>query len=448
MKKMILLGALVLFYHTSVSAKVYMHKDSTSVIHMEDDITFSNVYSKDFYKKSYFGYTVTGAVVVVAGAVSYLSVGTGAPAAATGVGATASYFGGGSYMAGLSTVGSWFGGNAMLGSAILNGVSFGVIGGTTTKFAALGILAKVGILASVTASGLDGVFYFSNPDTKKLEYKVKVGIPKDYGSKKIRKLVDKIYDINDDIQEAIEEEDEERYKGLLEKKEKYNQKAINILKSDLYIIHNPENLIVLGIIAWNNNEIDLFNEAILRVGAKESSNIGLLNYLFALRSLSLGMDKETLTYLEKSIYKNSYAIEPYILAINILGNNNFVQNESRILKLVKRANKKFDSDKYSSEFGLVPLYYRLATFYFTNKQYFKSEKFYRKAYDELGIMQKYLFGEELIHIINLGIANSLYSQGYKGSKKEAYTIYNDIIQDIDDDNDDEKKQIKSQFVGN
>lgn len=136
--------------------------------HLED-IDFKHIYPKAFYKKSYFGFVVTGAAVVGAGAFTYFTAGVGAPAAATGASTVATWVAGGgvgSYMAGLSTIGSWFGGNAILGAAILNGISIGTIGGGASTFAALSILGKAGVMASVTAMSLDGVAYFANPTTK------------------------------------------------------------------------------------------------------------------------------------------------------------------------------------------------------------------------------------------------------------------------------------------
>ena len=410
--------------------------------HLED-IDFKHIYPKAFYKKSYFGFAITGAVVVGAGAFTYFTAGAGAPAAATGVGATASWVSGGSYMAGLSTVGGWFGGNAMLGSAILNGISVGVIGGTTTKFASLGILAKAGIMASVAAAGLDGIFYFSNPDTKNFEYRVRVSIPKNLGGKETRNIVNKIYETDEEIQDVIKENDNIKHKKLLELKKEYNKKAIKLLETQLYKIDNQEDLLILGIIAWNNNKIDLFNNAISKIDISKLEDKGFLNYLYSLKNLSKGNENKALENLQKSIDENDYAIEPYILSLNILGNSDFINNESKIVKLVEEADDNFDSDKYESKFGLVPLYYRLATLYFTNKRYVESEKYYEKAYDELGIFQKHFFGQQLVNIINLGKANSLYQQG-KISK--ANELFIEIIEDCE--TDEEKQRIKSQFMGN
>ena len=241
------------------------------------DIDFEHIYPKAFYKKSYFGFVITGAAVVGAGAFTYFTAGAGAPAAATGASAVASWVAGGgagSYMAGLSTIGSWFGGNAMLGAAILNGISIGTIGGGTSTFAALSVLGKAGVMASVAAMSLDGVAYFSNPETNKLEYKIKLTIPKNLGSKDTRRLVDRIYENKENINDALEEGNGRKQKELFDLQEQYNKDGIRLLKEKLSMPDNQEDLIVLGIIAWNNGEYNLYDKAISQINGASLDNTG------------------------------------------------------------------------------------------------------------------------------------------------------------------------------
>lgn len=413
--------------------------------HLED-VDFTHIYPKAFYKKSYFGFVITGATVVASGAFVYFTAGAGAPTAAAGTSAVASWAAGGgagSYMAGLSTVGGWFGGNAVLGAAILNGISIGTVGGGAA-FSTLSVLGKVGVMASVTATGLDGVAYFSNPETKNLEYKVKASIPKKLGSKDTRQLVDNIYDTEEKINEALENGDKAKQKAFFELKSEYNKNAIELLKQQLHKEDNQEDLIVLGIIAWNNSEYKLFDEAMSKIDVSKLKNTGFLNYLYALQSLSKGDTEKTFAYLDNSKDENKYALEPVILYINVLGNKDFIRHESKIESLVKHAEENFDSDKYSTAYSLVGVYYRTATFYFNNKRYAKAEEYYKKAEDKLGLMQKHFFGKELKHTINLGVANSLYMQNKTASSDE---IYDDIIKDIDENNIDEKNKITEQYLG-
>lgn len=414
--------------------------------HLED-IDFAHIYPKKFYKKSYFGFIVTGVVIVGAGAFTYFTAGAGAPVAATGTSTVASWVAGGgagSYMAGLSTIGSWFGGNAILGAAILNGISIGTIGGGTTSFAAMSVLGKVGVMASVSAMSLDGVAYFSNPNTKKLEYKVRVIVPKQLGSKDTRELVDKIYDTSEEMNDAFEDGDMKKQRALFKLREEYFQEGVSLLKHKLTQLDNQEDLIVLGTIAWNKSEYELFENALLRIDVYKLENTGFLNYLYALKELSKGNDNKSLEYLDNSIDENPYALEPVILAINILGNKDFLTYEPKIRELVKEAEENFDSDKYATQYSLPSVYYRTATFYFNNHRYVKAQEYYQKAYDELGFLQRHFFGKELRHIIQLGIANSLYAQKKVDRANE---IYNDILADIDEENMDELKRIKDQYLG-
>lgn len=212
-------------------------------------------------------------------------------------------------MAGLSTIGSWFGGNAILGAAILNGISIGTIGGGASTFAALSILGKAGVMASVTAMSLDGVAYFANPTTKNLEYKVKVTIPKNLGSRDTRKLVDNLYDTKEKIQEALEDGDGIKQKAFFDLNNKYKKNGIELLKNKLYETDNQEDLIVLSIIAWNNSEYELFDEAINKIDTSNLDNTSFLNYLQALQALSKGNIESSLAHLDNSIDENPYGIK-------------------------------------------------------------------------------------------------------------------------------------------
>lgn len=416
--------------------------------HLED-VDFKHIYPKAFYKKSYFGFIITGAAIVGAGALTYFSAGVGAPAAATGTSAVAAWVAGGgagSYMAGLSAIGSWFGGNAILGAAILNGISIGTIGGGTS-FAALSLLGKAGVMASVTAMSLDGVAYFANPKTNKLEYKIKVNLPKNLGSKDIRKLVDRMYDTTEEINEALEEGDGSKQKALFDLKEQYNKDAVKLLEEKLWIIESQEDLIVLSIIAWNNSEYGLFDTAISRIDISDLDNTGFLNYLFALQNLSKGNSNQMFIHLDNAINENPYAVEPYILYINALGNEDFLKYESKIESLARKAEKHYDSDKYATGYTLTGVFYRTATFYFMNKRYKEAKQYYMKALKNLGFLQKHLFGKQLKHTIQLGIANSLYAENKITSADKMFQGIKDDI-DIDDSKGiTEWNNISEQYLG-
>jgi tetratricopeptide (TPR) repeat protein len=160
----------------------------------KDDLSFKAAFPRPFYEKSYFGVAATGATIVVAGTVTYLTAGAGAPAAATGVSTVASWVAGGgagSYMAGLSTIGGWFGGNAMLGAAILNGVSLGTVGGMGS-WATLSAGQKAVSLAVLSATALDGVALIKSPDTGQLEWQVRLPVPRALADKRLAAPLDKL----------------------------------------------------------------------------------------------------------------------------------------------------------------------------------------------------------------------------------------------------------------
>jgi tetratricopeptide (TPR) repeat protein len=427
--------------------------DTLIVTHLKsehlEDIDFETIYPKEFYKKSYFGWVITGVAVVGAGAFTYFTAGAGAPAAATGASAVATWVAGGgagSYMAGLSMIGSWFGGNAILGAAILNGLSIGAIGGGLgAKVATMGILAKVGIGLSVTALGLDGIAYFKNPKTDQLEYRVRVVIPKDVGSKDVRDLVDKIYAAKEKIQDALENENGREQKNAFDELAKYKNDGIVKLRTKLATGDtNPEDLLVLGIIASNEAEYALFDKALRQLDRSEIKNMGFLYYLDALNSLYHADEKASLLNLQNSSDENKYALEPIALQINLLGYSNFAQNEVKIEELVKFAEDNFDSDDYATPLSMVSIYYRVGTLYFINGRYAKAQQYYEKAKDELGFLQKHFFGKQLKHTIELSIANAMHKAGKTGM---ASKVYNEIIDDIDKDDVDELKKIKEQYIG-
>ena len=299
--------------------------------HLES-IDYESVYRKKLYEKSYFGLAITGASIIGAGAFSYFTAGTGAPVAATGVSTVASWVAGGgsgSYMAGLSTIGGYFGGNAILGASILNGISLGTVG-AGTSYASLSLLGKVSIFTAISASSLDGVFYFSNPETNKLEYKIKVSVPKELGSKNTRDLVNDIYKTNDEFNQAVENNDPLRQKHFAEIKEANNKYALDLLE---YFLNNQENnqedLLVLGIIAWNNGKYEQFSNAMNKINKSKLNNTSFYNYLMALSDLVNGKLEESKLKLQNSIDENKFAIEPVILYINILANEDFTKNENK-----------------------------------------------------------------------------------------------------------------------
>jgi hypothetical protein len=109
---------------------------------------------------------------------------------------------------------------------------------------------------------------------------------------------------------------------------------------------------------------------------------------------------------------------------------------------VNKIDEDFDSDSYVTEYSLVSVYYRVATFYFVNKKYDDAEIYYQKAYEKLDIIQKYILGKEFRNTIKLFIANSVYKQGFTS---KSYEIYSGILDDTDSEA--ERNIITEQYLG-
>lgn len=437
-------------------------------------VSFQNIYPKSFYETSYLPWAIMGGTIVVAGVVSFLTAGAGAPAAAVGVSSVASTVGGGgagSYMAGLSIVGGWFGGNAMLGAAILNGVSLGTVGGGAA-WGTLGVASKVFVATSVSASVLDGVFILAGGKTGELEYRVKVKQPKGIGGKQTREIVDLLDEMENksnkllsskskyennlqrakekyDVEKVIDLEgkikkSDELYEALQAQRTVLLSEALNRLKEDNIESLSQEDLIVLSVLAWNNLEYDLFIRAINKLPERDGGDQGYYHYLKALSELAQSNENKAIDHLHRSMEQSSYALEPAILYLAILGQGDFERNKPILEAFVNNVASKFNENKYHSDYNLVALYYRLATIYMIAEEYDKSEIYFIKAKSELGLLKSFNNGEKMIaSMVDLALANVNY---FKGDIKKADELYNKAINNTDDV--DFNSGLSAQYAGN
>jgi tetratricopeptide (TPR) repeat protein len=410
-------------------------------------IGFKDLYPKAIYKKSYFSWIILGTTIIAGSAITYFSLGAGAPAAATGVGTVASWIGGGgagSYMAGLSTVGGLFSGNAITGAVILNGLSYGLIGGTMGKFATLSAAAKFGVIANVTATMMDGIAVLENPETGELYYTVRLTLPKNLGGKQVRDLVDQLYENKEAITDALNDKDEfkaERFKKIEELNLLEGEKLLEkILKSS---DPSQEDLLVLCILCYEKGNVDLFQKALgkLSVYKNDLDNTGYLEYLEGISYLLERNPILALKSLEKSIHQNPYALEPITLYINILGND-LSQNEHEMLEKLEFAEENYDSDKYVGSYSLLAPYFRMGTIYYNNQRYTKAKEFFEKAEGEIGFIQGFFGADDIENQVSLGIANCYYKTGETDKAQE---IYLEILEDVDEG---KKKDFQMQYAGN
>ncbi len=419
------------------------------------NVGFSDLYPKPLYKKSYFELTIIGTSVVAAGVFSYFTAGIGAPKAAMGVSWIASWIAGGkagAYMAGLSMVGSAVGGNAMVGAAILNGLSYGLIGGGA-KFTALSAAAKFGVMATVTSTVLDGVAIFRNPDTGQLHYVSKLILPKKFGSKRVIQLINEIEDFKEKRVEASTEGDDEtasRYQKLIEVNMEHAElMLVKLLESNPKISRSlQEDLLILSMVAYENWNFDLFERGLKkfkRVGWRTRDDSGYLLYLEAINYLHSSQNsdqvKTALRTLGQSIRQNPYAIEPIILYVNLLSDD-LSNNEQLMLDKIDYAEENYNSNKYSSPYSLLALFFRVGTIYHNHQRCVKAKQYFEKAKNEIGFIRG-LFpsSDYLENQIQLGIANSYYCMA---DKKKAWEIFHDITESMKGD---ELTALRQQFAG-
>lgn len=414
-------------------------------LHLQE-VSFNEVYPKAIYKKSYFAWIVLGASIVAGGIFTACTYTFGAPAAATGVASVASWVGGGgagSYMAGLSTVGGIVGGNAVTGSVILNGLSYGLIGGTMGKFGALSAASKFGVIVNVSTTMLDGVASIKNSEMGDPYFVVRFNIPKNLGGKLVRKLVDDYYNYQDELTESISNGNENGIKintSLKQSVLNTSEDYLNNHLSDNTL--SQEDLIVLSMLVYEKGNSILFQDTIKKLGSIIDSNRknGYWDYLLAVNHLlDRDMDK-AITALKSARSDNPYAIEPIILLNNLLATD-FQKNESHIKFNVTYVEKMFDSDKYSSPYNLLALYYRMANIYYNNKDYKEAMNYFKKAKDEIGVIDGFLGGDKLKNQISLGIANCSY---LCGDKATADKLFKELIEDADKD---DIEEISAQFAG-
>ena len=355
----------------------------------------------------------------------------------------------GAYLAGLAAVGGFFSlgsGGMVLGAAILNGIVLGSVAGGTLSLANMTVQQKVEASTLVTAMGMDGVVYFKNPETGLNEYRVKLEIPKGVGSKEVKRIVDNIYDAREELIDALKDEDAIKQKAESDTVNLNTKSAIELFEKNMESSNlTQDDIVVLSVIAWKNGNFNLFKKGVSKILTFEAENKSFLYYLFALDSLRSNDIKQAIVYLDMTLNENKYILEPIVLKINILANENFLKNEIEINKVLQFGVKNFDSDKYATFLNLTSLYYRAGTVYFSNKKYAQAKENYEKALAELGLLQKNFFGKQLKHTIELAIANSLYSEGHE---IKADKIYYGIISDIDEEEGKaELDKIRTSYLG-
>lgn len=329
-------------------------------------------------------------------------------------------------MSGLSTIGSWVGGNAVVGASVVNGLAAGIgIGTSSGKLITAG--AKLKLAMGITAAAYDGVLFYEEPETRKLVYIVALNIPRDLGSKAVRLLVDNLYD----YEEKIAGSESKEFTDLMYKHRELDfQYGVSLLKEDLQADNiSQEDLIVLGIVAYKAGEYDYFKSATYRLKEKFSDNIEVRSFVDYLHAIALLMDDdedEAKRNLRSSIAAEKGVIEPVSLYVALLSEEDFVHNEPVIKQYVSDLEAVYDEDNYDTAYSMASVYYRLGTIYLDNDDYVLAINNFDKARENLSWIQEWWIMSGFVEqsfkdYIDIGKANALYSNGQPTAAKELIT---------------------------
>lgn len=433
---------------------------------------FGDVYASSFFSSSYAVPVMMAGLAVTAGGAAVfttMTAGTGAPAAVAGVGTVAAWVGGnvpGAYMIGLTTIGGYFGGNAVLGAAILNGAMATVIATTGGSI--------VGTTIAGTTYLLDGFNYLKQKETNELVYLTTLKLAPETGSDSTRDAVGRIIELESQVMSiavevAAKEEELAIHKESLGNPSEDGYAVAQIIDSlnneieDLRIdqlnlvgqleslkasqvdalehilgqdrrSHRQEDILSLSLIAWNEHRYDLFHRAISAL-TPDVSDTSFYHYLRALSAIANSDPEQADRELADAMLAGPYALEPVILRAIILGED-FERNEHRLDELAFFARNHFDSNEYQTSLTLPSLYFRLASIYFQNERYEQAKTYFSEAHDKLGVLQRNsvigrtgLVNQEISRLIQTNIANSEYMLG---NIEKANELMNEITKRMDD----------------
>jgi tetratricopeptide (TPR) repeat protein len=395
------------------------------------DLSFDAAFPRAFYEKKYFGLAVTGASIVAAGALTYVTIGGGAPVAAMGVSTVASWVGGGgagSYMAGLSTIGGWFGGNAIVGASILNGISLGTVGGPAS-WAALTAAQKAAVMSNVSAMALDGVNMFSSTSKKTLVPRVSLPVPRALADKRLKSLLDSqtenrdvLLDLSRELQElpvvssdpkpsAQRLEIERKLKAAVTEGGELDKQILNEVRRVEKNGDSHRNLLVLAVLAHNLGENRHFESLLQRINPASLKGASYHSYLRAVAAAEKGDFRQAIALSEEARVKAPWAIEPPILLVNLLGAGGFNANRARIQKIQSETANTFDDDKYMSPLNLVSLHYRAGTLALAAKRFDDALSSFDQALSGLTTIDKYVRSTDTRNLLEIAKANALIGQG-------------------------------------
>ena len=408
-----------------------------------EELSFAEAYPVPFYQTDAFAYTVIATAVATAATVTFLTDGAGAPALVPGTSSLVVLIGGGgqgAYMAGLSTIGSVIGSNAVGGAAIVN--SFGAVAGLTAgvRSAAFGGVA-LKTMFGVSAAAYDGVLIGQNKETGELIFFAELSLPTELGSGWVRDLAESIYENEQKAAEALGDDRDTlfaRYLGcrnaaLLQGVETLKQCWPYTSKCSGHEL-SRDDLLTLSLMAYKAGEFDLFHRVVAYLYKRRGDFEGhpsLLNYLYATSLLMQSNLTDTAVILKRAIAQEPGAIEPTLLYLAYLGATNFEQSKAQIESLLNQLEKAYDDDDYRTAYSLATAYFRVGHLYAANGYYERAILHFGRAKDELNFLQKWpifsgFMNQKFRQDIEL---DSAISHFRAGDTKQAQVLYDKLIKE-------------------
>ena len=350
MKKTILsstLSALLFASSIPTPVKAEWYNPATWINHKEEikPITFDIVYPVPFYKTGVFKW---GSILAASIAVGVATVYTGGAASVPGATWIGSLLGGA-----MGT--TWTAGLAALGGGALAAGGLGMAGGAV-------------VIATVTDLSLavliDQAASVVTPKNGNHNYTtIKVSIPKwEYGSKKVLLDLKNIHELQEKMTDGDINQDV------------YRQNLVNYMEDILNNINTSESYydnINGAIIAYNLGKFSLAEKYINEADrqAKDGTS-SFIKYIKALLNLVKNEDTiAAIRNLDKAIQIEPGALNPYILKINILLDNNDLTGAFQTVKL---GLDNYDDDNFQ-------LNYLAGMIEYKNKNYKKAIEYFKNA---------------------------------------------------------------------
>jgi Flp pilus assembly protein TadD len=292
-------------------------------------INFEVIYPVPFYKTSLFKWGSIAAASVVVAIATVSSGGAAGVPGATWIG---------SLIGGVMGT-TWTAGLAALGGGALTAGGFGMAGGAVV------IATMTDLSLAVLIDQATSIVSVNEKEGKNFST-IKISIPKwKYGSKKVLLNLENIYDLQEKM--VDEKIDRSQYARDLTNYMSDALRNINITESKYDAING-------AILAYDLGKFEKAEEYLSIAQSYFPKNSSFISYMKALVYLSNNDLNNALLELNKAIAIEPEALNPYLLKINILLDQN---NLSEALRVVKEGLKGYDDDSFQLNYlgGMISL---------------------------------------------------------------------------------------------